>query len=262
METEIQHQRVKGGYRSVLLEELAARKSRNTAYSMRAFARDLGVGAATLCDVLSGKRRLSKKNALRIANRLSLSPAQTAQLLGEIRGEINGDDFVLSPMLQLEEDTFTAISEWYYFAILNLANLKDNQAAPEWVAHRLGLSLIESRGALERLLRMGFLKEEKGRLVRTTKPLTTTEAVPSSALRKYHKQLLDISKEKMDEEPISRRVNSAITMAADPVRLEEARKMIIRFRDKLCHFLESGNGTEVFILTMHLFPVTKQRGNA
>ena len=53
-----------------LVSELFARKNRNGNYSLRAFARDLDVSAATLSCVMSGRRDLSKRLAQRIKSRL------------------------------------------------------------------------------------------------------------------------------------------------------------------------------------------------
>ena len=56
------------------LEEIQAaldrRKKRNAGYSLRAFARDLGISPSLLNEVLQGKHGLSQANARKIANRL------------------------------------------------------------------------------------------------------------------------------------------------------------------------------------------------
>ena len=48
--------------RSFLAAELKKRTERNSGYSRRAFARDLGVSATALSEFLEGRRNLSYKN--------------------------------------------------------------------------------------------------------------------------------------------------------------------------------------------------------
>ena len=68
--------------RVLLEQELARRQSRNLRYSLRAFARDLQLSPAFLCQVLSAKRGLSAKSADRISNTLA-SYASEEPLIAE-----------------------------------------------------------------------------------------------------------------------------------------------------------------------------------
>src|SRR3954471_15112941 len=64
-----------------LSEELARRIRVNPRYSQRAFARQMGLSAGELSEILRGKRALSLRSALRVANALGLSPAETRHLI-------------------------------------------------------------------------------------------------------------------------------------------------------------------------------------
>ncbi len=59
-------------YRLFLEEELLTRKTRNAAYSQRAFARDLGVTQPLLSAVLAGKKNLSKEQVKNIIDKLNV----------------------------------------------------------------------------------------------------------------------------------------------------------------------------------------------
>lgn len=247
-------------YRTWLLDELALRKSRNPSYSLRAFSRDLGINSTSLSDVLAAKRHLSKRNALKVADRLALSPSRLQAMLRQISGE--EDEFVDdSEFFRLSEDTFAMISEWYYFAILNLATLPENRADERWLAKRLGLSTMEVRGALGRLQRLRLIEIRRGRLRRTTIPLATTNGVPSAALRKYHKQNLQLAADSIDRDPVDLRDVNSITMAIDPAQLAQAKDLIVRFRNRMARVLEGGKPREVYTLAIQLFPVTRPEGN-
>lgn len=60
-------------YRDILLAELKDRIARNPRYSQNAFARDLGISPSLLCDILQGKKGLSRDSANRIGLRLGMS---------------------------------------------------------------------------------------------------------------------------------------------------------------------------------------------
>src|SRR3954468_13014795 len=64
-----------------LSEELARRMKSNPRYSQRAFARQLGLSAGELSEILRGKRSLSLRSALRVASSLGLSPSETRHLI-------------------------------------------------------------------------------------------------------------------------------------------------------------------------------------
>jgi len=78
-------------YIELLNREFESRKARNTKYSLRAFARDLGLSPGTLSEVLKQKRGLPVRSVAGISSRI--------ELLGRDR-----DEFIRSAYL------------WKYFA--------------------------------------------------------------------------------------------------------------------------------------------------
>lgn len=57
------------------------KRGNNSAYSYRAFARDLAVSQSLLSKVLTGKRKVTPEIGLRLALGLRLSDTKTVQLL-------------------------------------------------------------------------------------------------------------------------------------------------------------------------------------
>ena len=186
-------------YQAFLSEELVRRIRSNANYSQRSFARQLGLSPGELSEVLRGKRPLSLKSALRIAQGLGFSPEETKRLVMMVQQEKSRefDDASLAPLLddsaaaartqQLSLDVFTVISEWYHFAILSLAECEHFKWEPKWIAGRLGIQATEARVALDRLQRVGLVSKVNGRLQATGENLTTPDGVPSEAIRNYHK---------------------------------------------------------------------------
>jgi uncharacterized protein (TIGR02147 family) len=247
----------------VLLSEFQRRKTRNPAFSLRAFAKQIGIPAGRLSQYFSGKRAISEAAARRIAERMSLSPDQEKQFLALIYAErirkgdslknIAGD----SAFQEISADSFAVLSDWYYFAILNLLKIKGFRSDPAWIGERLGISTAKAKHAVCRLKRVGLLVEKRGHLVRVDKPLRTSDGLAFRALRISHEQSLQQAIHRLHEVSLAFRDITSMTMAVDLRRLPEAKKIIKDFRRKLSAFLECGEPTEVYNLNVQLVPVTK-----
>jgi len=91
------------------------RKDKNPRYSLRAFARSLGVSSGQLSEILSGKRPLSHKLARRISIALALTEAESQKLI-----------FLVSQQSQFLEATGS-----------NSRQLSDEEIALMAIAHNL-----------------------------------------------------------------------------------------------------------------------------
>ncbi|MBY0554713.1 DUF4423 domain-containing protein [bacterium] len=239
--------------RHLLLSELSLRRQRNQLYSLRAFSRDLGIGLGSLSEVMSGKRELSPSNLLKVLQNLQITAEQKEALLKK------DDKIKRSPQEEhqiLAEDEFKLIADWYYVAILNLAKIKTNKATPEWVSERLGLDLYIAIEALERLQRLGLIKIEKKKLVRTAKPLATTTDIPSTAIRKHHSQNLILAENAIHNVPVELRELGAVVMPVNMKNLTKVKELLLKTRKKAADLLEDDQATEVYTLAFQLFPLT------
>lgn len=240
--------------RQILSEEFRNRRERNSAYSLRAFSRDLGIGVTSLSDFFADKRRLSKSSMARVAEALKLSDQQREFFLSDRKKPFTKKE---AQAMLLEEDQFRLIADWYYLAVLNLARIKDNQADPVWISRRLGISVSEAQEALLRLQRLNFVKIEGKKLVRTTQTLTTTRDIPSSAIRKHHTHGLRLAENSLLNDPVDLREFSSSTIAINPAKIKQAKEILLKTKLKLTELLRDPNPSEVYMLSFQLFPLTK-----
>ncbi|AZZ35899.1 hypothetical protein CIK05_03510 [Bdellovibrio sp. qaytius] len=243
--------------KSFLMQELTKRQTRNSSYSLRAFARDLGIGVTTLSDVMADKRSLSKTNLEKVSIKLMLSPMELEQVWQEYKQnyqktfEVDEHDIV-------DEDTFRVIGDWKHLAILNLAKIPSNQAGkPSWIAKRLGITTDEAFATLERLLRMKLVKKSGSELIRTSKPLATTNNIPSMAIRKYHAENLWLAETSLHNDDVNCRKFIATTLAINPENIPRATELMIKTRKKIEEMLEEGPVSEVYTVSFQMFPLTK-----
>lgn len=254
METEINVQ----NYASTLLRsELEQRKQKNPRYSLRSFAKNLGMSPAQLSQLISGKRKFSPESLRQMSEHLRLSPEQASLLFSRTlipQHIVASED---PSRRQLAEDEFRTISEWYHFAILSLGKIKGAKADPFWISDRLGITPTEAREALARLVRLQIIEEGKV-LKQKTPPLNVVSDVPSAAIQSYHHKILELAQDKLRDSAPSRRDYSAITLASNPQKLPEIRKMIEEFQEKLAAFAEPGNSQEVFVFSSQFFSLERK----
>jgi uncharacterized protein (TIGR02147 family) len=262
-------------FQDLLSEELETRRRKNPSYSLRALARDAGISPGLLSGVLRSKRPLSEKRAYQIADRLGW-PAPRAKLFGALlrlerasdekrRSELTVEVAALSrseaSFRRLGIDTFHLISRWYHYAILEATFLDDFVASAEWISRRLGIALVDASAAIARLKRLRLLSDQNGRLRKTERHITTNDT-PSLALRSFHLQMLEKAKLAIRNHPEPSRKISGVTMAIDPRRIPEANERVIRFRRELMEFLEGGDRTALYHLSIQLFRLDKEDARA
>lgn len=254
---------------NALNKDLVRIRSRNPSFSIRSYARRLKVPHSTLSGIMSGKLPVTRRYAERLLNQLQLPPNQAQAIVSKLKNKTpssksysdRGND---SEFTQVDMDQYHLISEWYYFAVLSLAETRDFQDNSEWIAKRLNIRKREARIALRRLERLGLLqKNSVGKLQWTGKQFRTTSNIANLSIRKSHFQNVELIRKSLEMDELDECDFTAMTMAIDPKKLPEAKKRITAFRRSLCAFLESSSKEEVYKVFIGLFPLTKisQRGN-
>lgn len=250
-------------HRVLLSEALRQSQARNPLFSLRAMAKQLSMSSAHLSQLLSGKRPLTLRIAMKIGDALDLPNRERQHLISaaqanQKKGGVSAGNIKFQ---SLQDEEFSPISDWYYFAILSMGKLRGNRASARWISDQLGIGFAEAKAAYEKLKALGYIEESDGKFRQCSRPVHSSRDVPSFAIRKYHKQNLDKAKDKLDLVPIDLRDYSSITMAVDAKKLSQAKKMIHAFKVKLFKYLDSSAADDVYTLAIQLFPVTKSQGD-
>lgn len=242
--------------RQFLREELERRSERNPRYSLRAFAKSLGMSHTVLSLVMSGKRPLSKRAAANIASQLALSPGEAHSLFRSR----SGDRFVAEPS-SMDLDTFAVIAEWYHFAILSLLELPEARLEARWIAEQLDITAQNAALAIDRLVRLGVIaQKDDGRWRQTKKSFRLDPRYSTAATRRFQLQLLQKSIESLENETLEKRDHTSTTFAMDPALLPYAKARIQKFRRELSSELEQlGTPRQVFNLTVQFFGCSKEK---
>ena len=251
---------------SYLRALLVKRCQANPAYSLRAFAKQLGVEPSFLSKLFAGKRKLTLKLIERLAAPLLLSPAEVHQFKSRLIGEPTSDAGRDSHEANLTLDAFQVIADWYHYAILELTKIEGFEFQPAWISKKLGITVHEARDAIERLKRLEMLiwDEKKKKLKPVEQYSTATNPFTAPAFRKLQKQVLQQALVALENVPFEDRHQSSVTLAIHAPSLNFAKEKIAVFRKELSKTLqpEGKKFQEVYQFSISLFPAKNLKGTS
>jgi uncharacterized protein (TIGR02147 family) len=259
-------------FREYLTEELARRCERNPRYSTRAFAKALDVDVASLSRILAGKQIPSYKICESVFVKLGLSPTMQKKFLKSVAAKQKATGLKrIAPAFKnlgadseerrdLTTDIWRVIADWYHGAIMELTFTKDFNSDPKWISQQLGISEVEVKLAIKRLIRLELLELKESVLTKTIAQVSSADKnVTSSAHKRLQKQVLKKAVDSLENDDIEIRNMTSMAMAVDPQNIPQAKKMIQSFSRELCAYLESGKRTQVYQLGVCLYPISKKQ---
>jgi uncharacterized protein (TIGR02147 family) len=261
-------------YQTVMIDDFKRRKSQNPSYSMRSFARDLELSQSFLSQILSGKRKLSLEKAELVSQRLKLRGKKNQLFLKSVQANISSNPKARELFLNqiknltesqidfklLSENIFDLISDWYYFAIIELSTLTTFKNLPTWISRRLNISVTEAKTALELLQKVGLLKEVNGRLEKIEKDYIF-ENISSKAIRNHHHQCLDLAHKALDAQPMSEREFITVCIPMNPNAISMAKKMIRIFLEEFMSEMQTTQPKSVYKFSIQLFRLDQEVSN-
>lgn len=253
-------------FRHYLQEELLSRCRKNPNYSLRSFAKSVGMNHGILSLVLRNKRSLTSQMIHKIGLALNLNEKELENYIVQLKPQTKAQKTKIKKINQLTVDMFNIISDWYHDAILELSRIKGFQATPEYISKKLGITVFEARTAIERLIRVGLVEvNEKGQWIETLGDNTTAVNVDTTnfALRNLQKQVLEKSIRALEDVPKVHRDHSCMTMAINSKDLQEAKEKIKKFRHELMSYMQKNTSKydEVYQLAVSFYPLTQIQKN-
>lgn len=261
-------------YTLFLKDFYEARKKEVPHYSYVRFAADLGFSASNyLFLVIKRKRHLADEAIAKINGAVEWDARQKSYfeaLVRENRAEdaeekqkwLNArQKILLEKESKLSPDQFAFFTTWTIPVIREIITMKGAVSNLKWIAKKMRPAIKEEqvRKAVEILERLGLLKSEGGKWVKTEKHLTTDAEVVSNVVLAYHEALLELSLRAL-KYPAKDRDISAVTMSLAKDEYEEIKKKVAAFRNEIQHLVASMKGDPQIVvqLNMQLFPVTEE----
>lgn len=177
-----------------------------------------------------------------------------------IESELKCLDPDASDQIHLDDDRFATISEWYHLPLSYIVERSTTRLSAENLAAflRNKVTPIQVRDSLARLKRLGIIgPSTKRSSQRTLRPIRTTSDMPSRYIRKFHRQMLMRASESLDEQPVSRRTVSGITLPIAEKSLASAMESVSRFREQFRKKYYDVNSPIIYQLNLQLFELTQ-----
>jgi transcriptional regulator with XRE-family HTH domain len=243
-------------FRAFLQERLRASSRRNASFSLRAFARQLGINHSTLSQILRGKRRITPSTVKSLGRNLGL-PEETIE---NYAASLQGNQSSSTNSIQFDLDTFQLLAVWYHQAILELTHTKSFRPDSRWIARILGITVDEVNVAIQRLLRLGLL--EMSRKDRWIDRSGDAEFYGPTSLensnRLIEREVHELAVAAIDAVLPARRIDSQMIFAFNSKQLPQLRRLTEQFVDQVRALVaKSSTVDDVYYTQVSIFPITK-----
>jgi len=252
------------GYLSNVLE---TRQLKNPAYTISAFARQLGLPPSRLSEILKGKIGISVKRAMDIADTLRLSEKDKEFFVNLVQAEHDRNPLQRQKAQDKISDFYNKyapledgkISNWYHLALLELMNLDEN-LANEQLASRLGLAKATADASIQELLAMGAIvksETKEGFTIVDTNRETAMD-IPSESVKQLNEQILKKAAEELRLQDVSNRDFSIAVFGFNKEQLPLAKERIKQFRrDFMKEFESAPHKDSIYSMSLQLFELTQ-----
>lgn len=254
-------------YRSFLKAEYEDRITRNSRYSLRAYARDIGIRASRLNDILHGRDGLSRTTATEVGTKIGLANEHLEYFIDLVESSHarskTGRELAKARLTKYKKtvtyenlslDAFAAISDWVHFAILELFAHKEFRSDSIWIANSLKISPMDAQEALQRLLRLGMIRQEEGRFVLSQTHSEVKPKTPSEAIKNFHRQILGKALQTLDQQPMEKREFITSMMSFNQSNIQEAKHDLQAFVKNFSEkYSASNHADDVYCLSTQFF---------
>ncbi len=212
----------------------------------------------TLSQILTGKRKISRRNFQKLAEALELSPELVARLQMEV-------DLGLESYSTLEEEALAELGHWSMSALCELMRLPGFISDPRWMAEQLEVSESEIESALRALSQTGQIRLHKGRWEPVEMNTTTLSGTHlknlnlAEVVRRGQRGFMEKQLKAFEEKPLHEMSHYGLTVAVDTDRLPEFREKFVQFLREFSTQTESASAEPkaVYRLNLSFFPVSK-----
>lgn len=265
-------------YRKFLKEWYQEAKKSRSGFSFRSFSKRAGFQSPNFFKlVMDGDRNLTEESLTKFMIGLKLNKQEQEffrhlVFFNQAKNQ-KQKDFYYQKLLRsrkfnqlkpVDKDHFDYCSTWYHPVVRELIASQGFDGTPEWLASHISpeITSAQARKSLEVLEKLGFIqKTSKGKWKQTSSLVSTGAEVTSLALFNYHLNMLDLTKEILENVPAKRRDISSMTLGVVKERVPQLKKKIQEFRKEIMEFVSTDeNPDEVVQMNIQLFPLTTEEG--
>lgn len=262
-------------YRKFLVDFYKAAKKTRAGFSLRSFSQKAGFGSSNFYKlVMDGDRNLTESSAKKFAKGLKLNKQEIEFFIHlvhftQAKSHEEKNDFYqkllkskrYNQLKPLAKEQYDFYSKWYHAVVRELITSNDFNGSLVGLAKKIHpeITLKEVQESIEILTNLGFVEEDScGKYKARETLITTGPECDSVILMNYHKHLLQLIKEQLDDIPSTQRDVSALTLGIKKELLPIIKQKVQQFRKEILEMVsEETDAEDVIALTIQLWPLTK-----
>jgi uncharacterized protein (TIGR02147 family) len=266
--THARFRRVENRLQTILKRRLVERERKNPNYSLRAYARDLGINPGNLSAILQGKKGLSPQAAARIARPLGLSEGEQLELVQLAQAEFARSKkdrkqakvalSVVGPAHRATKDltleAYQMISDPIHTSILEALRVPGVDASPEALADAMGCSKNVVIDVLQRLESLELLNRVRGGYQVLDAVVKSPRGFSSDAIRLHHSQILKKAETALYTQGLDEREFQSTQLCVRKADLPEMKLFLQKmWQEFAARFAANTDGDDVYEFSQQLF---------
>lgn len=232
------------------------KKSRNKKFSMRAFARDIGVPPGRLSEIIAGKRNLTLSLALKFSNTYSLSTEDKKALYKLVRAQKKLRKQTILERHFIHPQDFSKICHWKYYALICLVQNSSDGATLNDLSAKMGIDQTEVQAMLTTFGKINLISLHGDRFFAPKMSTTTTQDVLDESIQRFQKDMLQFHISQMTSIPMELREVQSMILPLPKVKLKQAKAAIRKFFNDFENKFGTANTTDIYGLSVQLSPLT------
>lgn len=247
-------------YRKVILHELTLRTRRNPRYSQSAFARDIGIPSNRLSEILGGKQGLSRRSAIKVAERLELAAPEQEFFCDLVDSEHarsgaqrqNARTQVLKKQntyLVSRSDKRKTLSDipvlpaklimsWYHLTIVEFVRITRRIESVDWYSKKLDISATAVKLALQELLGHDLITFDEKSGQYSASHNSSTVDIPAKEIKAFHEQMTLLAVKALYSAGVDEREFNSMIL---PMRQEQFSKFKLQLRALVNEFADAAD---------------------
>ncbi|MBT4761955.1 MAG: TIGR02147 family protein [Bdellovibrionaceae bacterium] len=265
-------------YRAYLSELYTFLKKDSRFFSYRYFSKVAGFSSPNILKlVMEGQRNLSKDGVKKFNKGLkhNTSEADFFTILvnfNQAKNTIEKQKAAESLMKHkaykrfhpLTQSEFKYYTYWYYIPIRELVAAPYFKNDPVWIAKQLSpeITAQQAKEAIKELCLLGLLKkDETGKLTQSSPDVTAADAVGSTFVARFHREMLRLASESIDRFKSDQREISSSTILVSEENFNKVKSLVQKFRDDLVAITSEDPDPQMICqIGLQLFPLSKKNG--
>ncbi|KHD88372.1 MAG: hypothetical protein OM95_09560 [Bdellovibrio sp. ArHS] len=247
-----------------LIADFKSRNNKNPKFSLRAYARTLGVSPTSLSQIMSGKRKLTYPVAVVIFDKVAMDPKDRDQALSVLRTHMQDERRRKTKydVIEVEAPVSKVSLSWLEMAITPFMSTPHYNGGAESIARYFGVSKQEASNALKHLEQMQIVEWKDGgyREVFKAELRYGSERMPTEVVKKLRLESLERTRELVSRNPPEDQGFMGVSYMAVSEQhktkaLNELQSFVKNFRKK---YGTIGEADEIFLLSVNFLSFAQQ----